>query len=234
MKKMLKCFIKRCPGSYCFMFHHIDNGGITPKSSCVLSFEGFINIMDSGLNFMPIDSYVTGCRKDMYKCAITFDDGLKDVYAVAYPELCKRNIPFTIFIIVDFLDKEGYITTQELIEMSRNPLVTVASHGMTHAVLKGMSIEQQKYEILESKKVIEKLISKEVRCFAFSHGMYDKNTIRILKKNSNYQSAFGVTRFPGNMITRQWRYHLPRINCENGQTPFYIVSRKNGKTLLLN
>ncbi len=233
MKKAVKHFINRCLCSYCFMFHHIDNGSITPKSRCVLSYEKFLDILDSGLEFMPIDSYVAGSGKDLYKCAITFDDALKDVYTVAYPELCKRHIPFTVFVIVDFLDKEGYITTQELMDMSKNPLVTIASHGMTHSILKGMSIEQQKHEILESKKVLEELINKEVKYFAFSHGLYDENTIRVLKKHSNYQAAFGVDRFSKNILTRHWKYHLPRINCENGQTLFNIVCKKNKKILLL-
>ena len=167
MRSFLRKCLYLCPSSYCLMFHHIDDGKIMKKSSCVLSIEKFIDILDSGIEFISVDEYVSFSGKTINKCVITFDDGLKDVYTVAYPELKKRQIPFTIFVIVDYLDTEGYITTEELIELSKDPLVSIGAHGMTHDVLTGLSIEKQKYEMFSSKKYLEEIIGKKVDFFAF-------------------------------------------------------------------
>ena len=42
---------------------------------------------------------------------LTFDDGYKNNYTVAYPILCSRNIPFTVFISTELVDKEGFVPT---------------------------------------------------------------------------------------------------------------------------
>lgn len=231
IKRILKKCLIRFSGSFCLMFHHIDNGEILQKSGCVLSYEKFVNILDSGLEFISVDEYIAFSKKSRNKCAITFDDGLSDVYSVAYPELKKRQIPFTVFVITDFLDQEGYLTTQELEILAADPLVTVGAHGVTHNVLKGMDGAQQEIELQQSKRLAEQLIGREVKYFAFSHGLYDETTLNLLKESKAYSNAFGVVGVPLNFVTKQWKYHLPRINCENNKMNFEIVAKKN-KTIV--
>lgn len=203
------------------MFHHINDGKIIKKSRCVFSYNDFIAVLESGLEFVAIENILTAKQK-FKKCAITFDDGLKDLYRVAYPELKKRNIPFTIFIVTNFLDTEGYISMKELLEMSRDPLVTIASHGVSHDILKGMKCEEQKHELLYSKQFLEKIINKEVKYFAFSHGQFDECTLKILKESRYYDFAFGVQGYPLNRMTKKWKYHLPRVNFENGNVRDWV------------
>lgn len=208
------------------MFHHIDDGDIVKKSGCVLDRESFLYIIDSGLSFVdPIE--LVQNKKNRSKCSITFDDGLQDVYRVAYPELKKRNIPFAVFIVTDFLDREGYISTSELIEMSKDPLVTIGSHGVTHEIMNGMNIAKQLEELRSSKEILEGKIGKKVEMFAYSHGQYDRNTISLLKKYKIYKCAFGVHGLPLNCVTKMRIYDLPRVNCENGVSTFDIVKTKN-------
>lgn len=227
MKKsgIIKKIFYKLPASYIIMFHHIDDGNIIYKSNCVLTYNSFIEILDSGLEFASVDYILT----DKYlknKCAITFDDGLQDVYDIAFLELKKRNIPFCIFVITDLLDTEGYITTDELLEMAQCPLVTIGSHGKTHKILKGMSFREQFQELSESKKILEKIIDRPVKYFAFSHGQFDKFTRKILQKNKLYDFAFGTKGYPLNIITKTWRYDLPRINFENNKTLYSIFEYK--------
>ncbi len=213
------------------MFHHIDNGNILPISKCVLSYGKFIGILDSGLQFTSIDEYSTFSKKSLNKCTITFDDGFKDLYTVAYPELKKRNIPFAIFIPVNLIDKDGYITSEELKIMGGDPLVTICSHGMTHDVLRGMKRTEQEYELIQSKNALQKITGKDIKYFAFSHGSYDEVTLRILKETSLYKNAFSVIRAPTNFFTRRWVYRLPRINCENDNMKFKIIRNDKGSTI---
>lgn len=219
------------PSSYVLMFHHIDDGKINKKSGCILEYKRFVDILDSGLEFISMDDYVDFSIKNRNKCTITFDDGLQDVYRVAYPELKARNIPFTIFVVTSFLNKDGYITSEELKEMSSDKLVTVGSHGISHNVLSSMSVEDQKVEICKSKMILQKLIDRPVKYFAFSHGSYSDVTLSLFNDMGCYEYAFTVGGMPTNVFTCRWKYHLPRLNCESEKMNFYIDKKKNKANL---
>ena len=227
MKRIIKSIFYKLPSSYILVFHHIDDGAIVQKSGCVLSKNKFLEILDSGLEFASVIDLVKHRYRNSGKCAITFDDGLQDIYRVAYPELKKRNIPFTIFIVSDFLDHEGYISSIQLKEMAADSLVTIGSHGVTHELLKEMSVWNQEKELIESKKRIESIVNKQIQLFAYSHGQFDRNTLRILKKRKIYSYAFGVKGYPLNMITKRKKYDLPRINCEEKCFNYKVVKKKS-------
>lgn len=231
LKRMLWYIL---PSSTVLMFHHIDDGNIIRKSGCSLSKEKFISILDSGITFCTLEEYCKFTYSYKNPCVITFDDGLSDIYKVAYPELKKRGIPFTVFIITDLLGTEGYITIEELKELAINPLVTIASHGLTHDILKGLDIEKQKKELIQSKTRLEELCGREIKCFAYSHGQYDEKTLDILNKEKCYEYAFvaggGVT----NIITKNNNYTLPRLNCEDNLYNFSIKNKLGAKCLMLN
>ena len=223
IRKLLKKIFYSLPASYILMFHHINDGNLIVKSGCILDKEKFIKIIDSGIEFVSLSE----CMHTAGKCAITFDDGLADLYRTAYPELKKRNIPFTVFIVTDFLDKEGYITTEELKEMASDPLITIGSHGITHDILKGMDIENQRKELNKSKEILQKIINKDVELFAYSHGQYDKKTLLILKELNCYKNAFSAASFPINIYTRHWKYRIPRVNIDNDSKQFAVIAGKN-------
>lgn len=193
---------------------------------CISPYSGF------GLGFYRCRCLFDLFGKNKNKALITFDDGLADVYRVAYPELKERGIPFTVFIITEFLDTEGYLTTDQLVELSKDSLVTVGSHGLSHDVLKGMPRERQEEELLKSKENLESLLCRPVKYFAYSHGQYDDVTLEILKNKRYYSFAFGVAGYPTNICTRRWKYHLPRLNCEDRKVPFRIEKYKENKKII--
>jgi peptidoglycan/xylan/chitin deacetylase (PgdA/CDA1 family) len=46
--------------------------------------------------------------------AITIDDGYSDAYEIAFPLLCRRNLPATIFVVTDFVDQKKWLWTDKL------------------------------------------------------------------------------------------------------------------------
>jgi len=46
--------------------------------------------------------------------AITIDDGYSDFYEIAWPLLCRRNIPATVFSVTDFVDGNRWIWTDKI------------------------------------------------------------------------------------------------------------------------
>jgi len=98
----------------------------------------------------------------------------------------------------------------EIREMSKNN-ITFGGHTMTHPILSKISLEQAKYEIQESKKIIESKINKPVNTFAYPNGQPDdfNPEIKQIVKNAGYKLACS-TIFGKNDL-RADPYELKRI-----------------------
>ncbi len=195
------------------MVHHVcDDEPIIP--SCIISKEGFREYVN-GKKFVSIDTALRSISKNNRSNILTVDDALDDLYTEIYSVCKANNIPFTAFISVDLIDKEGYITTEQLVEMSRDPLVTIGSHGCTHIKLDECDEDGARYEICESKKKLESIIGKEVFAYAYSNGVASKRDIKLVKK-SGYKYAFGVRPRKCNVMSLMLdRFLLPRYNLSN-------------------
>lgn len=210
------------PSSTVLMFHHIDDGNIIERSGCRLNKNEFVNILDSGISFISAEEYTQFHWSRQNPCVVTFDDGLKDVYRVAYPELKQRGIPFTVFVVTDFLNQEGYISVEELQILANDPLVTIGSHGTTHKILCGMDKKEQRVELLDSKRILEEKIGKRVCLFAYSHGQFDNVTLDLLQTEKCYDYAFSAGGGETNWITKKSNFTLPRLNMEDGLQSYRI------------
>ena len=105
MKKVLKSLFFRISASYVLMLHHVDDGNITPVSDCIIQYDQFVKLIKPDRKFMRMSDYLTFKTQNNGKYLLTFDDGLEDVFRVVYPVLKAKEIPFTIFVPVDLLDK---------------------------------------------------------------------------------------------------------------------------------
>lgn len=217
MKKVLKSLFFRIPASYVLMLHHVDDGNITPVSDCIIQYDQFIRLLKQDRKFMQMSDYLTFKAQNNGKYLLTFDDGLEDVFRVVYPVLKAREIPFTIFVPVDLLDTPGYISIEQLKEMAKDPLVTIGSHGVSHRVMTTLSVGEQELELVESKKTLQGIIGKSVDVYAYPHGQFNSDTIKLLKKLNLYKAAFGVTGHPTNCFTESNRFDLPRFNIKDGK-----------------
>lgn len=209
VKKAARKIIYDLPASYVLMFHHVTD---TPKikcSGCLINTDKFYECIGMLSEFESLEKVLETPRNK--KIAITFDDGLEDVYTIAYPYLTERKIPFTVFPVTDFLDKPGYITTDQLIEMSKNPFVTIGSHGISHEIFTNMDSEQKKKELEVSAQLIKDIIGMNVNVFAYSHGQYDRETLKYAKC---YKYAMSTIALPLNFLTGH-KLYMPRLNMDN-------------------
>jgi peptidoglycan/xylan/chitin deacetylase (PgdA/CDA1 family) len=153
-----------------------------------------------------------------YYAAITFDDGLEDIIDNALPELEKRGIPSTIFIITDLLgsmrnwEHRGGEDTSEVKVMSReqllglpSDLVRIGSHTKTHAFLPNLEDDKARREISESRTNLETLLKGDVKMFSLPYGAYNANIIKECRE-AGYERVFtGLPVFafsqPGEFVT---------------------------------
>jgi peptidoglycan/xylan/chitin deacetylase (PgdA/CDA1 family) len=67
--------------------------------------------------------------------------------------------------------KHGRISEKEIVTLSATQ--EIGSHGVSHEILTELSLQAAKKEILESKRALERIISKDVSCFCYPKGFYD-------------------------------------------------------------
>ena len=172
-------------------------------------------LREKGYRTLSMEEFVSGIKKQSFpekSVLITFDDGYEGICLHAAPELRKRNMHATFFIITESIDKalEGYpyITMQQLTELAADPLFSIGSHTMRHPFLTRLSPQEKIEELTRSKIKLETLTGRPVLALAYPYGDYDASVIAALKE-SGYLAGFAVNdRGMGNAPAR---YSIPRI-----------------------
>ncbi|MEI8344427.1 MAG: polysaccharide deacetylase family protein [Candidatus Moraniibacteriota bacterium] len=176
------------------MYHHIQDypGGKNPADASIFvspaSFEAQLNWLALN-NFQTVNlSYFKNPTRISGKpIVLTFDDGYQDAYDQVFPILKKYGFRATFYPIVNNINKSGFLTKNEILEMQTNGM-TFGSHSLSHPNLTEISEQQAEQEIYASKKILEKIIGKEVSDFCYPGGKLNQNAINILA-NSGYQTA---------------------------------------------
>jgi len=156
-------------------FRKIALAGATP-----ISFDRLLNHLQTGtpLPEKPI--------------LLTFDDGYGGHYKYVYPLLKKYNYPATFSIYTNKMEiKTGRtsVTWEQLQEMANDPLVTIASHSISHPNdLRELSDEDLKKEIFASKAILEKRLGIPIEYFTYPVGKHDQR-VREQVKKAGYKAA---------------------------------------------
>ncbi len=157
----------------------------------------------------------------------TFDDGYRDFYQNAYPLFKKYNFHAIIFLIASDLGAPDYLTWDQIHEMDTSGLIEFGSHTLTHAELSKESVDEQKKQIAESKKLLEKKLGKKITFFCYPYGKYTNVTMQLVQ-DAGYAGAltthFGVSHGLSNM------YEIPRVRIGDGDVDEHL--QKKMKTLL--
>jgi peptidoglycan/xylan/chitin deacetylase (PgdA/CDA1 family) len=177
-------------------------------------------LKDAGITVISMQDLLAWKRGEKNippRCAvITFDDGWKSQYEVAWPIMKKFGYPFTMFIYTEgvrggSLGGGEAITWEQLADMRDNG-VDIQAHSATHQDLReGHSImlaalggkrtrtkltgpEYQKWvqnEVVGSKELLEQRLGIKVNCFAVPYGNYNEH-VKELARNAGYEAMFTV------------------------------------------
>lgn len=80
------------------------------------------------------------------------------------------------------------LSVEELKEFEKSPLVTIASHTVSHYILTVVPENVLETELVESKNELEKLLKKEIDVFCYPNGSFSKREIERARKH--YRFAF--------------------------------------------
>lgn len=152
---------------------------------------------------------------------LTFDDGFANNFRNALPVLRSFCAPALFFVstqhVADPHKWLGFVglqaerewgspgavpesvaadwydgmSVEELRQCSAEPLITVGSHGVTHAILTDCTDEQLADELRDSKRFLEAVIDTNVEYFAYPRGDYDARVARDTE-TAGYSAAFTI------------------------------------------
>ena len=140
----------------------------------------------------------------VHHVAVTFDDGYQNVIENALPELEKRRIPSTLFIVTKALGKrppwlpdssssanvEKAMSADQLRSLPSD-LVTVGSHTVTHPDLPCLNEEDARREISESRATLERILNKEIKLFSFPYGAFNTKLVEWCRE-AGYERVFNI------------------------------------------
>src|SRR2546422_2990704 len=177
-------------------------------------------LKDAGITVISMQDLLAWKRGEKNippRCAvITFDDGWKSQYEVAWPIMKKFGYPFTMFLYTEgvrggSLGGGEAITWEQLADMRDNG-VDIEAHSATHQDLReghnimlatpggkrtrteltGPAYEQWvQNEGVGSKELLEQPLGIEMNCFAVPFGNYNEH-VKELARNAGYEAMFTV------------------------------------------
>ncbi len=181
-----------------FVYHNIvkDSSEVvydymqTPRDIFEKQIKGLRTL---GYNFITYEELVKYKNNELElnkkSCIVTFDDGYQGIYENAYPIAKKYNIPFTVFVITDTMEKEGSLTWDEAKTMQDSGLVTIASHSTDHPEFTSLTVEQAVNNVNNSYKIIEESLGeKSIKIFTYPYGLYTEEEIVALEKEGYIQN----------------------------------------------
>lgn len=140
--------------------------------------------------------------------AITFDDGFRDNLTVALPLLEKFDLPMTLFVVAGFVDSDGYLSEEELQEISKHPLISIGSHGLWHRHFNRITLDEARFELKESRRLLEDTIGKPVDLVAWPYGECSAE-VEQLAGECGYRAGWAVWQGTNEAFSR-WRVPLGR------------------------
>jgi peptidoglycan/xylan/chitin deacetylase (PgdA/CDA1 family) len=138
---------------------------------------------------------------DRYAC-VTFDDGFQNIVDNALPELTKRGIHATLFIVTESLGgnrgwehlggddtrQEKVMSVEQLRKLSPE-LVTIGSHTMTHPLLPSIGKVQLMQELSGSRLKLEQMLDRNINLLSFPYGGFNDEVVEGCRE-AGYERVF--------------------------------------------
>src|SRR5437764_13922925 len=206
-----------------FGYHRLVNSVKRPDTEITpAAFEAQMQeLKNKGIAVIPMQDLLAWRRGEKAipskSAVITFDDGWKSQYEVAWPIMKKFNYPVTLFIYTEGI-KPGHfsggesMSWEQLAEM-RDAGIDIQGHTATHSDLRKpydkvakKKLNPEEYEqwlnneVAGSKQMIEQKLGVKVNCFAVPYGFHNDH-IRDVAMKAGYEALFTVYGQPITMHT---------------------------------
>jgi len=206
-------------------YHSIDNLGLSTSVRPERFTAQMAFLADHKYKMLTMDEAVdllNSCRPIPPHCvAVTFDDGYRSMYTVAFEQLLRYSCPATVFVTSghcaklsnwpshapEFSTRE-MLTAAQLRELSASH-ITIGAHSVNHHHLTHLPLAQAEHEIEDSRVALEQMVGERVRHFAYPYGELNDDLRAFVR--SRFDCACGSDlRLATNGADI---YNLPRIDA---------------------
>lgn len=199
------------------MYHHVTDEHVNILESCQCKVDTFrrnlIELKNKGYLFCSVETALSLIREQSSQkfVVVTFDDVPDNVYTNAYPILKELDIPFILFMTTGYIDRPGYLSKKQLLEMDKDPLCTIGAHTLTHPQLRRVANSHE--ELSRSKVILEQLLGHSVEYLAYPFGRQSSISKGVIHQAEKigYKCAFSTIQTPVNDISSKELFFLPRV-----------------------
>ncbi len=227
----------RQPGVVVLLYHRVGGGTRSDVDVGAQVFEEqmrylrrhcLVVSLDEVAEFYTRRTVQQACRDVV---AITFDDGYRDTYEVAYPVLRRYRLPATIYVAAMYVETQRPfdfgrfrevalerrplpLTWDQAGEMVRSGLIAIGSHTHTHADLSWATEEETAHELDECDRMIERRLGVTPRHFAYPWGFWSPVAEPMVAARYATVAMGGPGRNPYSALNpfRLWRYPVLRTD----------------------
>lgn len=196
------------------MYHEIAEPD-GPWSNLYVSEENLIKQLD----WLLEEGYKTITMADLEKnragkkflpdkvIVLTFDDGYASMYNFVFPALQERNMVAVFYLYPDKFGNWNSLSPAQIKEMAQAGM-EIGSHSKSHADMTQITNERLKYELTESKKILEEISGLSLVSFCYPSGRFNDQVITELME-AGYTNA--VTTQYGKYSLEDSIYKIKRV-----------------------
>ena len=107
---------------------------------------------------------------------ITFDDGHLNNYTTAFPIMQKYGFTGVLYIVANYMGTDQYMNADQIKEMAAAGW-EVGSHSVNHLDLTSLDPERQRYEVVDSRTILEDKLGVPVLTIAYPFGISNSSVI---------------------------------------------------------
>lgn len=172
------------------LYHHIAPAESKTSASITVDPATF----DQQMGYLASRGYRTISAEDLANALIshqglgkavvvTLDDGYDDAYSYAFPIAKKYNVVLNLMIPTGLVGNPGYLTWDNLREMTGSGLAFAYDHSWSHYALARGDEQKMQYEIMTSKTQLEEQLGRAVKIIAYPYGSYNQKVISTVQNN---------------------------------------------------
>ena len=184
-------------GAVAVMYQRFGESGFPSTNITLAQFEAHIAELQSGsYNVLPLEEVVRALREGRAlpdrSVVLTIDDAYASVFREAWPRLRAANLPFTLFVSSDAVDRKypDFMTWEQLRTLAGEPNVTIGLHGSKHGHMIEADPETNLAKIRQAAARLEEELGTAATLFAYPYGEYGTELVEVARK-AGFEAAVG-------------------------------------------
>ena len=175
------------------MYHRFEENKYPSTNIKIKDFIDHLNLIKKNeFSYVNPNNFEKSLKidKDKKKILLTIDDGFLSFYENAWPILKSNKIPFILFVSTREVGKYGYMSWDQIREISKEDFVYIGNHSHTHEYLIDESPDQILKDLQLSISIFKKNLGYNSDFFSYPFGEYSLEFKKIVK-DLNFKYAFG-------------------------------------------